>query len=86
MVYTNPIVFFEFDLNANRNGGFFDGSSNWGFTYTSYDSFRYIFDVNQLHTFYHVFVNPSPLKGSDLQRHNKRSVVGLHHLFPIHRV
>ena len=42
--------------------GFFDGSSNWGFTYTSYNLFRYIFDVNQLHTFYHVFVNPSPLR------------------------
>ena len=55
--------------------GFFDGSSNWGFTYTSYDLFRYIFNVNQLHTFYHVFVNPSPLKGSDLQRHEKTRVV-----------
>ena len=35
-------------------------------------------DVNPLHIFYYVFVNPSPLKGLDLQRHDKRCVVDLH--------
>ena len=35
-------------------------------------------NVNALHIFYHVFANPNPLKGSDLQRHNKKCVVDLH--------
>ena len=60
-LYKPDCVFWIWPECQSQRLGFFDGSSNWGFTYTSYYSFSYIFNVNLLHTFYHVFVNPSPL-------------------------
>ena len=76
-LYKPDCVFWIWPECQSQRLGFFDGSSNWGFTYTSYYSFSYFFDVNRLHTFYHVFVNPSPLSYCNPYTICKRYVIDL---------